>query len=544
MDLCFEGTLREDQQQAFSKLKDYDTGVLSATTAFGKTVLAAAMIAARGVNTLVLVHRKQLMDQWVERLETFLNLERKEIGCLGGGRKSLKGKVDVALLQSIVRKGSVDDRIADYGHIIVDECHHVSARNMELGLRRAKAKYILGLSATVTRKDGHHPIVFMQCGPVRFQVDARSHAGTQSLSKQVIVRPTNFKPFGEESGNVRTDFVSWMGEMILNEDRNRGIVEDVIQAVRAGEHPLVLTERVEHLRLLAEAFDGKGVSVIILKGGLSRKELKMALSHQKTSGPNNQKPVILATGKFVGEGFDDPELDALFLAMPVSWKGVLAQYVGRLHRQFEGKTAVRVYDYADVNHPMFSRMFDKRCKVYEKLGYTVLIPASALPGWPTNVPLPVNPEWKRDHGNSVRRLVHDGVDVPLARLFVEASYEAVSKELTGEDRARSAAEMFLWRWLESLPETAGRFVMNVSLPIPFRGHGGLEVDFLDRENRVVIELDGTAHFRNLEAYRRDREKDILLQVKGFWVLRFLAGDLTAHLDQVLDRILWAMKMRA
>ncbi len=538
----FKGELREDQLKAMESLLKHDTGVLAATTAFGKTVLAAAMIAERGVNTLILVHRKQLMEQWVERLTTFLTMQEDEIGRLGGGRRKLKGRVDVALLPSLVRKGNVDDRIAEYGQIIVDECHHVSARSFELGLRRAKAKYVLGLSATVTRKDGHHPIIFMQCGPVRHRVEAREHAGTQALSKQVIVRPTGFTSMIEDSENVRQNFTAWMQELTLEASRNQIIVADVMSALEAKEHPLVLTERVEHLNILAEALREKGVQLTILQGGLSRKELDVALGARK-SGEEGEKRVVLATGKFVGEGFDDPVLDALFLTMPVSWKGILAQYVGRLHRQADGKHRVRVYDYADVNHPVFSRMFDRRCKVYEKLGYTVLIPASAIPGWPTDVPLPVNPEWKRDHANSVRRLVRDGVDVPLAKLFVDASYEEVSAALVGEERARSASELFLWRRLESLPETAGRFQMNEKLPIPFRGQAMMEVDFMDRGSRLVIELDGAAHFRDLEAYRRDREKDSLLQEKGFWVLRFLAGDLTTHLDTVLDRILRAVGRR-
>lgn len=531
----FQGKLRDDQQKAMNHLLKHDIGVLAATTAFGKTVLAAAVIAERGVNTLILVHRKQLMEQWVERLSAFLSINEKEIGRLGGGKRSLKGKVDVALLPSLVRKGQVDDRIAEYGQVIVDECHHVSARNFELGLRRAKARYVLGLSATVTRKDGHHPIIFMQCGPVRHRVEAGDHAGTQALSKQVIVRPTGFKPLSEESENIRLNFGRWLNEISLDERRNRLIVEDVLLALEANEHPLVLTERVEHLSVLAEAFLKRGVPVVQLQGGLSSRELDAALK-----GRGVEKRVVIATGKFVGEGFDDPKLDALFLTMPVSWKGVLTQYVGRLHRQVSGKTRVRVYDYADVNHPVFSRMFDRRCKVYETLGYTVLIPAGAIPGWPTDVPLPVNPEWKRDHGGSVRRLVRDGVDIPLAQLFVDASYEAVSGALVGEDRARSASELFLWRRLESLSTTAGHFRMNETLAIPFRGQGGVEVDFLDRDRRIVIELDGAAHFRSLEAYRRDREKDMLLQMNGFLVLRCLAGDLTTHLDEVLDRILKAV----
>ncbi|MEX2606570.1 MAG: DEAD/DEAH box helicase family protein, partial [Kiritimatiellia bacterium] len=223
LDVTFQGTLRDDQRKAAEEMIRFDTGVLSATTAFGKTVLAAWMIAERGVNTLVLVHRRQLMDQWVERLVEFLGLDAKEIGCLGGGRRKLKGRVDIALLQSVVRKGVVDDRVADYGQVIVDECHHVSARNFELAVRRAKAKYVLGLSATVTRKDGHHPIVFMQCGPVRHRVEAVTHAGTSSLVRQILVRPTRFQlPASEEETEV-PDFTRLMELLMYDEVRNQVI---------------------------------------------------------------------------------------------------------------------------------------------------------------------------------------------------------------------------------------------------------------------------------------------------------------------------------
>lgn len=192
----------------------------------------------------------------------------------------------------------------------------------------------------------------------------------------------------------------------------------------------------------------------------------------------------MATGKFIGEGFDDPRLDTLFLALPVSWRGTIAQYVGRLHRLHQGKRDVRVYDYADLDVPMFARMFDKRCRGYEALGYTILLPASALPGWPAEVPLPIDPEWKKNYAASVRRLIRDGIDAPLANLFVHAA-RAPSAEIEGEGRARSASEAFLFRRLQTLPETAGRFRLNVELPICFDSKGQMEVDFLCAECRLV-----------------------------------------------------------
>ena len=167
--------------------------MLSATTAFGKTVVAAWLIAQRKVNTLVLVHRRQLLDQWVERLAAFLDVPAKSIGRIGGGRHKPTGLIDVAVIQSLVRKGVVDDCVAEYGHVIVDECHHLSAHSFEQVVRRAKARFVVGLSATVTRKDGHHPIVFMQCGPVRHRVDARAQAAARPFDHTVVVRPTAFQ---------------------------------------------------------------------------------------------------------------------------------------------------------------------------------------------------------------------------------------------------------------------------------------------------------------------------------------------------------------
>lgn len=536
VDLTFQGELRADQQQAFEKLRRHETRVLAATTAFGKTVLAAALIAERGVNTLIFVHRKQLMDQWVERLTEFLNIEAKEIGCLGGGRRKLKGIVDIALLQSVVRKGVVDDRVAEYGQVIVDECHHVSAQNFELAVRRTKARFVLGLSATVTRKDGHHPVIFMQCGPVRYQVRAKGHEGTQSLSKQVIVRPTEFQPSIPEDPDARMAYTGLMTELIRDEKRNLQILDDVCLTLGQKAHPLVLTERSEHLDWFADALRKRDIEVVILQGGMNKGDLKYAIL--QTQDRNEEHPlVLLATGRFVGEGFDDAALDTLFLTMPVSWKGIVAQYAGRLHRLRKGKTAVRIYDYADLQVPMLSRMFDKRCRGYESLGYTILLPASAIPGWPVQVPLPVNPDWKRTYAASVHRLVRDGVDIPLAELFLQASCSRIGSDKKGADRARSASEAFLYRRLQGLDETKNRFQLNQQIPVPFRGRSEMEVDFLDLEAKWVLELDGAAHFADAEAYRRDREKDLLLQQNGYLVMRFLAEDLTANLQTVLDTIL-------
>lgn len=535
---AFKGELRPEQQPAAEALLRQDTGVLSATTAFGKTVLAAWLIARRGVNTLVLVHRQQLLEQWIERLATFLDLPDGSIGRIGGGRKMPTGRIDVAIIQSLVRKGVVNDLVAGYGHLIVDECHHLSSRSFELVARRARAKYVVGLSATVTRKDGHHPIIFMQCGPVRYRVDARQQAAARPFGHTVLVRPTNFRAQEMPEAAQRFEFHRLYETLAADSARNQMICEDFLGAVREGRSPLLLTERVEHLQALAQTLSPQIPSLTILQGGMGRKAMKQAAAKMQAN-PERPQLVLLSTGKYIGEGFDDSRLDTLFLALPVSWRGIIAQYVGRLHRLHEGKHEVRVYDYADLNVPMLAKMFDRRCRGYEAVGYTIQLPGSAVAGWPAEVPLPLELEWKRDYAASVRRLVHDGVDLPLANLFVHAA-RRLSADADGAARARSASEAFLYRRLETLPATTGRFRLNVQLPIPFNSEGEMEVDLYCAQEQVAVELDGPHHLADVEAYRRDRRKDALLQENGCFVLRFLAEDVGKQLDIVLDTILHAI----
>jgi hypothetical protein len=416
----------------------------------------------------------------------------------------------------------------------VDECHHLSAHSFELVARRAKAKFVTGLSATVTRKDGHHPIIFMQCGPVRYRVDAKQQAAGRPFTHAVLVRPTGFRTKEAADPDARREFQVLYTSLIADKGRNQLICEDVKAAVREGRSPLVLTERTEHLQTLKEGLAPEISDPIVLRGGMGRKALRHALT--RLAGiQGNEARVVLATGKYIGEGFDDPRLDTLFLALPVSWRGTIAQYAGRLHRLHEGKREVRVYDYADLEVPMLARMFDRRCRGYEAIGYTILLPASAVPGWPADVPLPVDPEWKRDYAASVRRLVRDGVDSPLANLFVWAA-RSPGAEAVGVERARSASEAFLYRRLETLPETGGKIGLNVELPIPFEGFGRMEVDLLCAEAGLAIELDGAQHLADAEAYRRDRRKDALLQENGYFVLRFLAEDIGKQLDLVLETL--------
>lgn len=535
LDLSFHGTLRREQKAATDALLAHDTGVLAATTAFGKTVIGAAMMAQRGVNTLVLVHRRQLLDQWVERLSTFLGIPTKEIGRIGGGQKKVTGRIDVALVQSLVRKGVVSDLVGHYGHLLVDECHHLPAFSFEQVARRAGARFVLGLTATVVRKDGHHPIILMQCGPIRHRVNAKEQAAQRAFSHSVQVRPTGFQPRDQEDDDPRIQFHVLMDELTEDVERNEQICTDILRATAEGRSPLVLTERTRHLDLLAEHLAPTTPNLVILKGGMGRKATRQ-VAEQLATIPGQESRILLATGGYIGEGFDDPRLDTLFLTLPVSWRGTIAQYAGRLHREHTGKREVHIYDYADINVPMLARMFDRRCAGYEAIGYTVYLPAHAVPGWPESIPLPVDPAWKKNYAATIQRLVRDGVDEPLADLFVRATQPA-APDAQGAERARSATEAFLFRRLESLPQTAGRFRLNVELPIPFNQRSVMEVDFLCADARLVIEIDGAQHMNDPAAYRRDRRKDALLQENNYFVLRFLATDVGQNLDSLLETIL-------
>ena len=354
------------------------------------------------------------------------------------------------------------------------------------------------------------------------------------------MRPTSFRPLAAANPDVRIQFQDLYQELIADDQRNRLICEEVVQAVRQGRSPLVLTERNEHLDCLAANCHHAFATWSCFAA--ARPKEARAIVGRLAAIPETEERALIATGRYIGEGFDDARLDTLFLTLPVSWRGTIAQYVGRLHRLHHSKREVRVYDYADLNVPMLARMFDRRCRGYEAVGYTILLPASAIPGWPAEVPLPVDPQWKNDYAASVRRLVRDGLDLPLAKLFVAAA-QPLSPDSEGVAGPRSASEAFLYRRLETLPEAAGLFHLNATLPIPFDGWGQMEVDLLWAEGRVAIEVDGPQHLDNAEAYRRDRRKDVLLQENGYFVLRFLAEDLGKQLDTVLDAVLRTLAQR-
>ena len=369
----FKGKLRAQQKFSVKELRKHDIGVMSAATAFGKTVVAAKLIAVRKRNTLILVHRKQLMGQWREKLSVFLGIDPKEIGQISGSKKQITGKLDVAVIQSLCRKGVVDDIVADYGHVIVDECHHVAALSFEQLMKKVKAHYVLGLTATPVRKDGHHPIIIMQCGPIRYRYSGKEATADSSFNHVVRVRSTGFQNAFEDDQQALYEIYQ---KLMTDETRNELICKDILDSLKSNRSPLLLTERTEHLHILADLLKDKVKNIVILKGGMSKKQRDNVEEQLKNIGKDKER-VILATGKYIGEGFDDARLDTLFLVLPISWKGTIQQYAGRLHRQYDGKKEVRIYDYLDESVPMLARMYKKRLIGYKSIGYEIVDPKTS-----------------------------------------------------------------------------------------------------------------------------------------------------------------------
>ena len=365
LDLRFEGALTAVQERAARALLAHDTGVFVAPPGVGKTVIGAYLVAARACSTLVLVHRRPLLDQWLAQLSIFLGIDPKEIGQIGAGKRAPTGRIDVAMIQSLVRKDAVADLVAGYGQVIVDECHHLPAVSFERVISEVKARYIVGLTATPQRRDGHHPITQMQLGPVRFSIDAKSVAGRRPFEHRLVVRETGFRVSGSDAAPGIQAIYAALGR---DELRNQMILNDMIRALQEGRSPILLTERKDHLDYFATRLGEVARHVVVLQGGMGAKAHR-AVRAQLAAIPTNEERVVLATGRYIGEGFDDARLDTLFLAMPVSWKGTLVQYTGRLHRLHPGKHEVRIFDYVDREVPMLLRMFEKRLRGYRAIGY-------------------------------------------------------------------------------------------------------------------------------------------------------------------------------
>lgn len=361
----FQGTLTDVQKKAARAMLSHEIGAFVAPPGVGKTIVGTYLIAERGRSTLVLVHRQPLLDQWLAQLSLFLGIDVKEIGQIGAGKRAANGRLDVAMIQSLVRSSKVADLVASYGQVIVDECHHVPAASFERVLAEVKARYVVGLTATPQRRDGLHPIIEMQIGPARFTVDPKSQAARRPFEHRLIVRETCFRL----APSRRTPSIQELyAALAADQRRNEPILNDAIACLEEGRSPILLTERRDHLEYFAEKLRRFTRHLVVLHGGMTARA-RRAVAEQLAAIPSDEERLVLATGRYIGEGFDDPRLDTLLLALPVSWKGTLVQYTGRLHRLHPGKTEVRLFDYVDREVPMLLRMFERRLRGYRSIGY-------------------------------------------------------------------------------------------------------------------------------------------------------------------------------
>ena len=363
IDVSFSGNLRSDQESAVAAMLMFEAGVFCAPTAFGKTVTAAAMIARRGVNTLVLVHRTDLLRQWQERLQAFLGVGKGVVGTISGGKFKFTGKIDIAVMQSLSKQNVVNALVENYGHVIIDECHHIGAASFDAILRAVKAKFVLGLTATPIRRDGQQPIIFMQSGPIRHKATP-----AESAPHDLEVIPHSIFNKIEVSSDAGIQDV--FRHLVTDHDRTTAICHEIKVAFDQGRKVLVLTERTEHLDAILAGLTDKVPTPFVLHGRVSKK-LRATVISEMESLPPDAPRILLATGKLVGEGFDHPPLDTLVLAMPVSWKGTLQQYAGRLHREHATKTDVRIVDFVDTGHPALLKMWEKRQRGYRAMGYRI-----------------------------------------------------------------------------------------------------------------------------------------------------------------------------
>jgi len=380
--VSFKGQEREEQLEAINALLPHNNGILHATTAFGKTVTAAAIIARKKVNTLILVPKESLLTQWHSKLSEFLDIEYQEpeaqgkrgrkkifspIGCLSSKKNTLHGIIDIALIQSCIHDGEVKPFVQDYGMVIADECHHVSAVTFELVSKSIKAQNVYGLTATPVRKDGHQPIIFMQYGPIRYVADAKAQMAKQTFQRYLIPRFSSFRNIFDE----KTEFFSMLPDLVQDEIRNKLIVDDILKVVSNSRTPIVLTRRIDHVHILKDMLSPHVKNVICLTGSGSTKEKRENMD-ALFNVPPTEPLVIIATDSYAGEGFDYPRLDTLFITLPISWHGTAEQLAGRLHREYEGKRDVRIYDYIDAHVPMLEHMYHNRSKGYANVGYRVV----------------------------------------------------------------------------------------------------------------------------------------------------------------------------
>ncbi|MBU2575248.1 MAG: DEAD/DEAH box helicase [Elusimicrobia bacterium] len=360
LSLQFHGSLSPEQEKAVQTVLREDMGLLVAPPGAGKTVMGCFAIAKRNLPTLILAHRKPILEQWRKQLTTLLDLEPSQIGRIGGGKKEQNGIIDLAMLQTLARLEDLSALFSKYGFIIVDECHHLPAATFEACIREAPTRYILGLTATPYRRDGLQDILIMQCGPVRHKMSEQM----SNLPLQLNVRETEFVCPTEEDTPIQEIFRG----IVHDDTRSTLIEQDISAALKQGRRCLVLSQWNEHCRALADKLARKGTTPFVLSGTQGKKE-RAAILKSIQDTPPDKDLIVVATGQYLGEGFDCPQLDTLFLAFPVSFKGKLIQYVGRIMREHPSKKRVLVYDYRDSQVPVLNKMHARRLKTYKALGF-------------------------------------------------------------------------------------------------------------------------------------------------------------------------------
>ena len=369
IDVSFNGTLRDNQITAVKSLLKHEMGIMKAVPGFGKTVMGIYAISQLKLNTLIIVQSKDIQNQWMERIQEFLDvpkskLKRDSFVCVfNGSKKRMNQNIDIATVSSLIHLENLEEVLSSYGMILVDECHRAASNTFTNVLKYAKAKYIYGFSATPERTDKLEKIEYMFCGPIVYETSKYEIQSNYTFKQLLVPRATNTKIIDKEM-----NFNDICNELMNNQARNHLIVKDIMKEFKESGKIIVLSERIKHLEILYEMLKYVDKNVFVISGQTKEKEKKQIFEQLRETEDNY---ILIATSKLLGEGFDLPSLSTLFLLMPISAESRIVQYTGRIHRNYEGKETVKVYDYVDVHIPMMSSMFQKRLKQYQSVGYYV-----------------------------------------------------------------------------------------------------------------------------------------------------------------------------